>query len=164
LQQDFPINVNHMSVMGAAIIDVMGNVLCMLGLQLVGSGMFQVMYSSVVCFTAVLSRTILGKQVTVGQPFLIFPDAPIFLSPHQKKKSQNTPCNAPCKTWVVQQQLTFVSAAQRLQWTGIVIVVVGLAITSLGGHAHHKKLQQEMQQDTVHILYGIGITLTGIVG
>ncbi len=53
---------------------------------------------------------------------------------------------------------------QWLQWAGIVIVVVGLAITSLGGHAHHKKIQQELQQDTVHVLYGVGITLTGIVG
>lgn len=49
------------TVFGVASADVFANVACMVGLQFVGSGIFQVLYASVVCFTALLSKAFLGK-------------------------------------------------------------------------------------------------------
>jgi drug/metabolite transporter (DMT)-like permease len=57
-----PSAVPQYRVVGSASIDVCSQVLCMLGLQVVGSGVFQVLYSAVVCFTALLSTCILGKS------------------------------------------------------------------------------------------------------
>lgn len=52
--------------------------------------------------------------------------------------------------------------AQWMQWIGIMIVVIGLGSTALGGH-HHQKQQLSIEGDTVHIFVGVGITLLGCV-
>jgi drug/metabolite transporter (DMT)-like permease len=53
--------VRQYKLAGLASIDVSAHALCVLGLQVVGSGVYQVLYSSVVCFTALFSTCILGK-------------------------------------------------------------------------------------------------------
>uniref|UniRef100_A0A7S0HS69 EamA domain-containing protein n=1 Tax=Hanusia phi TaxID=3032 RepID=A0A7S0HS69_9CRYP len=57
-----PAYISQRKVFFSAMFDVGSNVLCMLGLQIVGSGVFQVLYASVVCFNAILSRFFLGKR------------------------------------------------------------------------------------------------------
>ena len=57
-----PCAIPPIRVAGLAAIDVLGHMLCVLGMQVVGSGVYQVLYSSVVCFTALFSTFILGKS------------------------------------------------------------------------------------------------------
>ncbi|ORX97917.1 hypothetical protein K493DRAFT_406759 [Basidiobolus meristosporus CBS 931.73] len=54
-------------VVTVALFDFGGNVFAAAGLFLVGSGIFQVIYSSVVVFTALLSRVILKRQLSLLQ-------------------------------------------------------------------------------------------------
>mmetsp|Transcript_62490 Transcript_62490/g.129809 ORF Transcript_62490/g.129809 Transcript_62490/m.129809 type:complete len:404 (+) Transcript_62490:222-1433(+) len=58
---------SSLSVFGCATMDVFSNISCMVGLQFVGSGIFQVLYASVVCFTAILSKACLGKSPSALQ-------------------------------------------------------------------------------------------------
>ena len=41
-QADLPLNINHATILGTSFVDVAANIICVFGLQLVGSGMFQV--------------------------------------------------------------------------------------------------------------------------
>eukprot|EP00287_Rhodomonas_sp_CCMP768_P028480 CAMPEP_0202856250 /NCGR_PEP_ID=MMETSP1389-20130828/91935_1 /ASSEMBLY_ACC=CAM_ASM_000865 /TAXON_ID=302021 /ORGANISM="Rhodomonas sp., Strain CCMP768" /LENGTH=450 /DNA_ID=CAMNT_0049534895 /DNA_START=162 /DNA_END=1515 /DNA_ORIENTATION=- len=62
-----PSATSSQAILGCASADVFANVSCMVGLQFVGSGIFQVLYASVVCFTALLSKAFLGKSPSALQ-------------------------------------------------------------------------------------------------
>eukprot|EP00163_Fabomonas_tropica_P032510 TRINITY_DN8200_c0_g1_i3.p1 TRINITY_DN8200_c0_g1~~TRINITY_DN8200_c0_g1_i3.p1 ORF type:complete len:402 (+),score=76.77 TRINITY_DN8200_c0_g1_i3:260-1465(+) len=49
------------------VLDVLANALGVMGLMLCGSGIFQVVHSSVVVFAAIFGKIFLGRQVTGGQ-------------------------------------------------------------------------------------------------
>lgn len=62
-----PCTVPQWKFAGVATVDVLSAVLCILGMQVVGSGVYQVLYSSVVCFTAFFSTCFLRKSHSVFQ-------------------------------------------------------------------------------------------------
>ena len=64
-----PSAIQQWKIAGSASADVCANALCVLGLQVVGSGVYQVLYSSVVCFTALFSTCLLGKSHSAAQWF-----------------------------------------------------------------------------------------------
>ncbi|ORX78522.1 hypothetical protein BCR32DRAFT_295010 [Anaeromyces robustus] len=50
-----------------SLIDIFANVISTFGMFLIGSGIYQVIHSAIVVFTAILSRTFLKKQFTIQQ-------------------------------------------------------------------------------------------------
>ncbi|KAI8814713.1 hypothetical protein BJ742DRAFT_784079 [Cladochytrium replicatum] len=60
-------NVPHSSMFVIAVIDVFGNLVLTVGLFYVGSGLYQVIYSSVIVFTALMARVFLKRNLTIGQ-------------------------------------------------------------------------------------------------
>jgi drug/metabolite transporter (DMT)-like permease len=62
-----PCSVSQWKFAGMASVDVFSAVLCILGLQVIGSGVYQVLYSSVVCFTAFFSTCFLRKSHSLLQ-------------------------------------------------------------------------------------------------
>ncbi|KAI9101083.1 hypothetical protein DFS34DRAFT_591985 [Phlyctochytrium arcticum] len=59
--------VSHKGVLFVAFLDVLGNVVLTAGQFAVGSGLFQVIYASMVVFTAVFSRCFLNKRLGLDQ-------------------------------------------------------------------------------------------------
>eukprot|EP01122_Echinamoeba_exundans_P002858 TRINITY_DN12853_c0_g1_i1.p1 TRINITY_DN12853_c0_g1~~TRINITY_DN12853_c0_g1_i1.p1 ORF type:complete len:365 (+),score=48.09 TRINITY_DN12853_c0_g1_i1:82-1176(+) len=57
----------HLRLCMIGLIDVLGNMLCLIGLIMVGSGTYQVIYSSVVLFTAFFARMFLSKVLSIHQ-------------------------------------------------------------------------------------------------
>jgi uncharacterized membrane protein len=62
-----PSSLENGPIIRATLCEVCSNLVCMFGLQLVGSGTFQVLYSSVVCFTALISKVCLEKNLSWTQ-------------------------------------------------------------------------------------------------
>lgn len=62
----------HTRFLSVGCLEVAGNVTGVLGLIFAGSGVFQVVYSSVVLFTALLSRVLLGKSPQPKQWLALF--------------------------------------------------------------------------------------------
>ena len=65
-------NTSRKHILLCAATNVIANICCMAGLQIIGSGIYQVLYSSVIVFTALLSRTFLGKSPSQLQWIAIF--------------------------------------------------------------------------------------------
>ncbi|KAJ3288679.1 hypothetical protein HK104_008035 [Borealophlyctis nickersoniae] len=56
----------HVGVIGVAILDVFGNLVLNVGLFYVGSGLYQVIYSSIIVFTALMAKCFLRRSMTWG--------------------------------------------------------------------------------------------------
>jgi hypothetical protein len=210
-QQDLPVSVNHATLTSAAIVDVAANIICIYGLQLVGSGMYQVilvlflsahdpspacilahiatppeaadpcpsppsrqvLYSSVVLFAALMTRFILGKEVQVRLSPLL--DANPLLS-HHPHTAQHIYTSRPIpkegqhnskdfKTRTLRPET--LGLLQSMQWLGIIIMAIGLATTSIGGHLHHSNVKEQLDvndDEMVHIMYGVVVTAVGCIG
>lgn len=60
-------NTSPKQILICSVTNLAANICCNAGLQIIGSGIYQVLYSSVVIFTALLSKTFLGKSPTQVQ-------------------------------------------------------------------------------------------------
>jgi len=65
-------HVNHMGVAMVAVLDVFGQVVLTVGLFYIGSGLYQVIYSSVIVFAAIYNRIFLGRSMTIMSWAAIF--------------------------------------------------------------------------------------------
>ncbi|GAB5590566.1 hypothetical protein Unana1_05466 [Umbelopsis nana] len=65
LNQEGPIN--HSSIFKLAVVEVIANFSVSVGFYIVGSGMYQVIYSSVVIWCAILSYVTMGRTLTTTQ-------------------------------------------------------------------------------------------------
>ncbi|KAI8091043.1 uncharacterized protein B0P05DRAFT_528507 [Gilbertella persicaria] len=64
--------IHHKSIMKLAVLDVFANFCVTLGFSIVGSGMYQVIYSSVVIWCAILTWFLMNRTLTKIQWFSIF--------------------------------------------------------------------------------------------
>ncbi|RKP02768.1 hypothetical protein CXG81DRAFT_24556 [Caulochytrium protostelioides] len=62
-----PARTDHTPVRLVAVLDVLGNTVLTVGLFFIGSGLYQVLYASVIVFTAVMARVGLGKRLAPAQ-------------------------------------------------------------------------------------------------
>ncbi|KAJ3054286.1 hypothetical protein HK097_002168 [Rhizophlyctis rosea] len=62
----------YLTIFGVSTLDVLGNVILMVGMFYVGSGLYQVIYSSVIVFTALLSKCFLRRTMSWAQWAAIF--------------------------------------------------------------------------------------------
>ena len=64
--------IQHKSVMKLALLDVVSNFAVTMGFAVIGSGMYQVIYSSVVIWCAILTYFFMGRTLSKLQWFAIF--------------------------------------------------------------------------------------------
>lgn len=59
--------VNHKGVLAVACLDVVGQIVLTVGLFFVGSGLYQVIYSSIIVFAAIYNKCFLGRSMNYYQ-------------------------------------------------------------------------------------------------
>ncbi|KAJ3122214.1 hypothetical protein HK098_003014 [Nowakowskiella sp. JEL0407] len=65
-------NIPHKAMITVALLDVFATIVLTIGLFFVGSGLYQVIYSSVIVFTALQSRVFLNRTLSGGQWLAVF--------------------------------------------------------------------------------------------
>ena len=128
-----PSAVPQYRIMGSATIDVSAHVLCMLGLQVVGSGVYQVLYSS---------GNIPSRCDCSCCALLLASSLPI-------------PCAVVCFTALFSTCILRKSHS-ALQWMGILAIAFGLALTS------HDSVPDHPEHGTT-FMAGILVTLLGCI-
>lgn len=126
-----------------------------------------------VLFAALMTRFILGKEVQVRSSPVLHVNP--LLSHHHRhaphlytiqpipKESQHNSKHFKTRTLTPE----ILCLLQSMQWLGIIIMAIGLATTSIGGHLHHSNVKEQLAVDDdemVHIMYGVVVTAVGCIG